>query len=410
MKKLLALAAILSLPAAAYAQSDSEFASSLTLIQNQVLRRARDAKATQPRFRLTTQETGPNDPLLLAQKPLIDMIKKVSPSVVFLAMTIPPGEEGSKKPGHASCTGFFVDSMKELGRPSVIATNSHCVEKLGVGAELEIGLYTGDDNRPKMTKGRVLAYGDSKSAKDIAFVELVDKTLDRRPLPVWTKLDKGETVIAIGNPLGMTFSVSKGIVSALGRDRLSAEFVLDQNQSDVAVNPGNSGGPLFNMWGSVIGINSMIASQSGGFEGISLSLPAGYITLAMQQYKRTGDLKPSAIQLEVMASTTTNALTAGKAAPGGPAEAAGIQAGDVIRGVDGISYAGLTPEEALKAFLTYVKYHSPGEKITVALDRAGKAASAQITLAAPKPPEEPRPEWAPIPPKPKNKPASFVTL
>jgi S1-C subfamily serine protease len=303
--------------------------------------------------------------------------------------------------------------MKELGRTSIITTNSHCVEKLPVGAEIEIGLYNGNDNRPKMTKGKVLAYGNSKAAKDIAFVELVDKSLDRRPLPIWTKLDKGETVVAMGNPLGMTFSVSKGIVSATGRDRLSSEFVLDQNQSDVAVNPGNSGGPLFNMWGSVVGINSMIATQSGGFEGISLSLPAGYITLAMQQYKRTGNLQPSAMQLEVAASTTTNALTAGKASPGGPAEAAKIQPGDLILGVDGKDFAGLEPEEAMKAFLVYVKYHSPGEIITVKVKRGAQSLALPVTLAAPKPPEEPRPEWAPIPPNPKKspvKPSSYVTI
>lgn len=404
---LAALSLILAVTPAFAQSSDADFAGSLNLIRDQVLRRAQQAK-NQPRFQLTTQETGPNDPLLLAQKPLIDMIKKVSPSVVLLAMTVPAGEEGSKKPGHATCTGFFVDSQKELGRPSVIATNSHCVEKLAVGAEIEIGLYQGNDNRPKMVKGKVLAYGSSRMAKDIAFVELADKSLDRRPLPIWTKLDKGETVIAIGNPLGMDFSVSKGIVSALGRDRLSAEFVLDQTQSDVAVNPGNSGGPLFNMWGSVIGINSMIATESGGFEGISLSLPAGYITLAMQQYKRTGDLKPAAMQLEVSASTTTNSLTAGKATPGGPAAAAQIQPGDEIVQVDAVKLDGMEPEDAMKAFLVYVKYHSPGEKIVMTVKRDGKLVMSQVTLGEAKPPEAPRPEWAPIPPKKdKSGPTSF---
>jgi S1-C subfamily serine protease len=413
MKTSLTALALLLAAAPAFAQSsDADFSTQLNLIRDAVMRQPSGFK-NQPRFRLATQETGPNDPLLLAQKPLIDLIKKVQPSVVFLSMTI-PSKENPAKPGHATCTGFFVAAQKELGRPSVIATNSHCVEQLAVGAELEVGLYNGNDNRPKMTKGKVLAYGASKMAKDVAFVELADKSLDRRPLPVWTKLDKGETVVAIGNPLGMTFSVTKGIVSATGRDRLSSEFVLDQNQSDAAVNPGNSGGPLFNMWGSVVGINSMIASQSGGFEGISLSLPAGYITLAMQQYKRTGNLKPAAMQLEVLASTTTNKLTAGKASPGGPAEAAKIQDGDLITGVDATSFAGMEPEDALKAFLVYVKYHSPGEVITVKILRGGKPVTAQVTLGEAKPPEPPKPEWAPIPPKEKKeaplKPSSYVTI
>lgn len=411
----LALALTLAIPASA-ATSDTDFADSLANGALSLIAKMQGQKQ-RSLFQKTTQETGPDDPLLLAQKPLLDMIKKVEPSVVFLVMTVPADEEAGGMPGApakpgkkgtALCTGFFTDASKELGRPSIITTNSHCVEKLAVGAEIQVGLYTGNDNRPKMTKGKVLAYGSSKAAKDIAFVELADKSLDRRGLPLWTKLDRGETVVAMGNPLGMTFSISKGIVSAVGRDRLDSEFVLDQNQSDVAVNPGNSGGPLFNMWGSVIGINSMIASQSGGFEGISLSLPAGYITLAMQQYKRTGDLKPGAMQLEISASSTTNTLVAGKAAPGGPAALAQIQPGDEIVQVDGVKLEGMESEDAMKAFLVYVKYHSPNERITVTVKRAGKLVMSSVTLGEAKAPEPPKPEWAPIPPKKdKSGPTSF---
>lgn len=386
----LALALTFAVPAAA-----SDFEYSLGSAGESLIGRA---KAQQGRYEMMTQESGPNDPILLAQKPLLDMIKKVEPSVVFLVM---PGAD-PKKPGGGICTGFFTDAMKELGRASIITTNAHCVEKLAVGAEIQVGLYTGDDNRPNMVKGKVLAYGSSDAAKDIAFIELVDKSLDRRPLPLWSKLDRGEQVVAIGNPLGMTFSVSRGIVSALERDRLSSSFVLEMNQSDVAVNPGNSGGPLFNMWGSVVGINTMIASQSGGFEGISLSVPSSYITLAMKQYKRTGDLKPGAMQVEISPSTETLKLTIRKVVPGGPAEAAKMQADDQLISVDGIALGGADNEAAMKAFLTYVKYRSPGEKITVTVRRAGKDVALSVTLGEAKPPEPPRPEWAPIPPKEKG--------
>ncbi len=398
----LALALALVVPASA-GSSDSDFAASLGTIGEHLIGRA---KAHNGGYKLMTQETGPNDPILLAQKPLLDMIKKVEPSVVFLVMTV-PNEENAKKPGHGICTGFFTDAMKELGRPSIITTNSHCVEKMAVGAEIEVGLYTGNDNRPKMTKGRVLAYGSSEAAKDIAFIELLDPTLNRRPLPLWSKLDRGEQVIAIGNPLGMTFSVSRGIISALERDRLSSSFVLEMNQSDVAVNPGNSGGPLFNMWGSVIGINTMIASQSGGFEGISMSVPSSYITLAMKQYKRTGNLKPGAIQVEISPSTETLKLTVRKVVPGGPAAAAQIQADDQLISVDGVDLAGEDNEAAMKAFLTHVKYRSPGEKIAVTVKRGGKDVVLTVTLGEAKPPEPPRPEWAPIPKKDKSGPTSF---
>ena len=402
--KLLPLALALTLvgPASA-ASTDSDFAVSLGSIGDAIIGKSRSLKND---FRPMTQESGPNDPILLAQKPLLDMIKKVEPSVVFLMMSI-PNPKNPGKPGGGLCTGFFTDAMKELGRPSIITTNSHCVEELAVGTEVQVGLYTGNDNRPQMTKGKVLAYGSSHGAKDIAFVELLDKSLDRRPLPLWSKLDRGETVVAIGNPLGMTFSISRGIISALERDRLNSTFVLEMNQSDVAVNPGNSGGPLFNMWGSVIGINTMIASQSGGFEGISMSVPSSYITLAMQQYKRTGDLKMGAMQVELSASTQTLKLTVGKVTPGGPAEAAKMLADDQFVSIDGITVGDLEPEAAMKAFLTYVKYHSPGEKVSVTVKRGGKDVVLSVTLGEPKPVEAPRPEWAPIPKKDKSGPTSF---
>jgi len=401
----LALALLVAAPCSA-ASTDSDFALSLGSVGEAILGRARALKQA-PGYRMATEESGPNDPILLAQKPLLDMIKKVEPSVVFLVMSV-PNEDNSKKPGGGICTGFFTDAMKELGRPSIITTNAHCVEKMAIGAELQVGLYTGNDNRPKMVKGKILAYGSSDAAKDIAFVELLDPTLNRRPLPLWSKLDRGEQVIAIGNPLGMTFSVSRGIISALERDRLSSTFVLEMNQSDVAVNPGNSGGPLFNMWGSVIGINTMIATQSGGFEGISMSVPSSYITLAMKQYKRTGNLKSGAMQVEVSPSTETLKLTVRKVVPGGPAEAAKMQADDQLISVDGVNLASLEPEAAMKAFLTHVKYRSPGEVIAVTVRRAGREVVLPVTLGEAKPPEPPRPDWAPIPPKQdKSGPTSF---
>ena len=428
---LIALAAALGAAAPARAASaDDAFSAAFGAIRKTM---GDQASRQRSRFQMATQESGPNDPLLVMQKPMIDLIKKVEPSVVFLVMDIPadaedgksageapapapmPKSAPKKKGGQALCSGFFVDGSKWIDHKGLIATNSHCVEKLAVGAELAVGLYDGNDNRPKMTKGTVLAYGDSNSAKDIALVELKDHSLDRRPLPLWWKLDVGEQVVAIGNPLGLTFSVSKGIISALERDNLHGQFVLDANQSDVAVNPGNSGGPLFNMWGSVVGINSMIASQSGGFEGISMSLPANYIAEAIKQYARTGNLKAGALQIVMGADESGSKLVVASVVADGPAAAAGLAAKDELVSVDGISVAGMDPASALKAVLAHLKYMSPGEKTKIVVNRGGKQVATEATLGVPKAPEPPRPEWAPIPPKPKKSgygldPASFVTL
>lgn len=390
----LALALSVALPVSAVS-SGSAFEASLGGMSDSLIGQA---KALKRPFHPATQESGPDDPILLAQGPLLRMVKKVTPSVVFLIMTI-KDKTNPANSGTGICTGFFTEAKKELGRDSIITTNSHCVEKMKVGDEIAVGLYDGNDNYPKMTKGRILAYGNAKSAKDIAFVELQDRNLDRPALPLWTKLDRGETVVAIGNPHGFTFSVTKGVVSAIGRERYAESFALDSNQSDVAVNPGNSGGPLFNLWGSVVGINSAIYSKSGGFAGVSMSLPSHYITLAMQQYKRTGNLKLGLMQVEVSPSTTTLKLTVHKVVPGGAAAAAKMEAGDQVLAVDDVDLEAKSPTEAMKAFLVYVKYHSPGEKISVTVLRGGKRLVLPVTLGEAKPAAEHRPEWAPIPKK-----------
>ena len=390
------------------ASSDDDFASALGALHNAVAGQTAAAKSN-PLFRKVTQEKGPNDPLLLMQAPLINLVKNVEPSVVYLVMDFDaapdpdadpdakPDPKKKQKKGEATCTGFFVDSQKYLAR-KVIATNAHCVEKLKVGDELGIGLFAGNDDRPKMTKGKVLAYGNSANGKDVAFVELNDASLNRPALPLWSKLDVGEQVVAIGNPLGFTFSVSRGIVSAIGRDHASSQFIT-ATQSDVAVNPGNSGGPLFNMWGSVVGINASIVSNSGGFEGISFSVPADDVVEALKQYARTGNLKIGAMQITVGVDSTTNHYEIRTVTPDGPAAAAHIQPNDQVVRIDGIDLAGLEPFAAQKAFLTHVKYMSPGEKTVIVVRRGGREITLPVTLGEPKAPEAPRPEWAPIPKK-----------
>ncbi|MFI5347707.1 MAG: S1C family serine protease [Elusimicrobiota bacterium] len=406
LKTLLALALGAALPAAALAASaDDDFISQMGAmrqhIHDAVLRDA-DQRAA---FKPMTQETGPNDPLLLMQAPLINLIKKVKPSVVVLLLNVvdkdaAPAPKGPKGKGEqALCTGFFTDSSKYLDRANIITTNAHCVEMMPVGTEIAVGLYDGNDNRPKMTKGKVLAYGDSRNAKDLAFVELTDPSLNRPPLPLWTKLDDGEEIVALGNPHGHMFNVTKGIVSGLNRDKLDTEFVLDLTQTDAAVNPGNSGGPLFNMWGSVVGVNESIETESGGFEGASFAVPAGYIIEAMKQFRRTGNLKSGALQIEVSPDTTTVTMTIRKVIPDGPAALAKLQENDQILSVDGVVLNAAFPEDAMKAFLTHLKYMSPGEITHLAIRRNGHDYGIDATLGEPK---APRPEWAPIPNKEKT--------
>src|SRR5207248_6200402 len=161
------------------------------------------------------------------------------------------------------------------------------------------------------------------------------------------RLKVGEWVIAIGSPFGLANTVTAGIVSAKGRD--TGDF-LPFIQTDVAVNPGNSGGPLINMRGEVVGINSQIFSRTGGFAGISFAIPIDYAFGVADQLMKTGHVTRGRIGVSI--STVTRDLAeslglpkaegavVGNVEDGSPASKAGIEAGDVILKIDGRTVEG----------------------------------------------------------------------
>ncbi len=390
---------LLSLPVFALAQAqEDEFAGSngpaFQLIGQE---RSLGARG----IRKTTEETGPNDPILQMQNPLINMIKNVLPSAVELVMVDTTSADG---PATYLCAGFFVDSQDYGAQPGLIGTAAHCVEKFSVGSPIKVGLYMGDDNTPKLVPGHVVAFGDSDNGKDLAFVALDDPKLNRPPLKLWDKLDLGEEVLAIGTPRGLPFSISRGIVSALNRDQIEDQPVLSLDQTDTPINEGNSGGPLFNMWGHVVGVSDMIVSGNGYSNGLGFTVPARFVAAALRQYARTGNLKIGYAQLSLGPDKSQTNLTVQKVVPGGPADTAGVNAGDQLVSVDGIALQNRDLYDAEIDFLGHVKYMSPGETLSLVVDRRGSQITIPITLGGPPPPD--RPDWAPLPePKPDAAPA-----
>jgi S1-C subfamily serine protease len=176
-------------------------------------------------------------------------------------------------------------------------------------------------------------------------------------------------------------------VSAVGRDHLSSSLTLSMDQHDAAVNPGNSGGPLFNLWGSVVGLNVGIRTESGGFEGISLTVPARLIDEALRQFARTGNLSVSSLRAALRANEDGVSLL--KIAPGAAVGVAGAQEGDRVVNVDGEDLTVLDPLEALTALLLRVRYKSPGETIQLTLKRGAATVPATFRLEAPPPPTPP---------------------
>ena len=184
----------------------------------------------------------------------------------------------------------------------------------------------------------------------------------------------------MGYPRALPFSVSRGIIS--GKDFRSNGWVSYQ-QHDAAVNPGNSGGPLFNMRGEVVGVNSMIITQSGGFDGISYSITAADVQKAVAQYAKVGNISAAwlGVILQKSGGEAQFGVRIDAVRPDSPAAKAGLRAGDLLIGLDGASVAG-DREEALTALAQTLRAKIPGDPLVVQVYRAGGVLSVTVSLSA----------------------------
>lgn len=220
---------------------------------------------------------------------------------------------------------------------------------------------------------------DTKS--DVALVKIDGTNLPRLTLGASDKIKVGEWVIAIGSPFGLENTVTAGIISAKARD---IGDYLPLIQTDVAVNPGNSGGPLINMRGEVVGINSQIFSRSGGYMGISFAVPIDEALRVSDQLKASGKVSRGRIgvQIQDVSKEVADSLNlpkaqgalVGRVEPGAPAEKAGIQAGDII-----LKFNGATIEASgdLRRLAGSTK---PGTRATVTIWRKGATRDLNIVM------------------------------
>ncbi len=216
-----------------------------------------------------------------------------------------------------------------VSQDGYIITNNHVIEQAD---EVRVTLL---DKRS--FKARVIG-ADSKT--DVAVVKI-----DARDLPTvrWGDSDKlqvGEFVLAIGNPFGLSHTVTMGIISAVGRANVGIADYEDFIQTDAAINPGNSGGPLVNIKGQLIGINTAIFSRSGGYQGIGFAVPSNMVRLVMDQLEQKGKVTRGWLGVTIQELTPElsqkfglnngKGALVGDVAKGSPAEKAGIRRGDII--------------------------------------------------------------------------------
>jgi serine protease Do len=257
-----------------------------------------------------------------------------------------------------------------ISQDGYILTNTHVVEG---ASEVYVKLT---DKRE--FKAKVIG---SDKRSDVAVLKIEGTKLPRLVLGDSDKIRAGEWVIAIGSPFDLDNTVTAGIVSAKARD--TGDY-LPLIQTDVAVNPGNSGGPLINMRGEVIGINSQIYSRSGGYMGISFAIPIDEAMRVADQLKASGKVSRGRIGVEISGLTKEVAESLGlksaqgavvvRIEAGSPAEKAGIQVGDVILKFNG---AVVDKSSDLPRLVGATK---PGSKNTMSIWRKGAARDLSITV------------------------------
>jgi serine protease Do len=351
-----------------------------------------------------------------------DLAQKLLPTVVNIAtsqtLKAPPPQEMPQLPPGSPLEDLFKNFMgPQANRPQhvtslgsgfvidpsgYIVTNNHVIEN----ADQITVTFNDGSNLPAKLVGR-----DTKT--DLALLKVTPK----KPLPA-TKFGDSDTarigdwVMAIGDPFGLGSTVTAGIVSARNRD-ISAGPYDDFIQTDAPINRGNSGGPLFDMDGNVIGINSAIFSPSGGSVGIGFSIPANLAKDVVGQLRQFGVARRGWIGVSIQSVSedvaeamhlpgTQGALVSSVAA-NGPASKAGLAKGDLVTGFDG------KPINDSRSLPRIVANTQIGKTVNVDVLRGGRKVSFKVAVAKldEGPPDKPgKSPSAPVPPKPGQPPAN----
>lgn len=309
--------------------------------------------------RIAVSDAGP-----MMDDPMFDLLRRFG-----VPMPNIPMPERGPRTNRGIGSGFIISA------DGYVLTNAHVVSERGADTQVTVRLSDGRE-----FNAQVIGTDDRT---DIALLKIEASNLPTVRTGDPEKSRVGEWVVAMGAPFGFEQTVTAGIISAKAR-RLPTENFVPFIQTDVAINPGNSGGPLFNLAGEVIGINAQIYSRSGGFMGISFSIPIDVALNVKDQLLEFGRVQRGKLGVTIQPvdqdlaqtfglSEPTGALVA-NVEPGSAAEKAGIQPGDVVLSVDGVKVGSSADLPRM------IGEKRPGTAIEITVWRDGAQRSIKATL------------------------------
>ncbi len=297
-----------------------------------------------------------------------------NPGVVEITATSSgsaPGSEASPFPfdqqpqerqrGQAQGSGFVYDADGH------VITNYHVVAN---ASSFEVRLSDGSTYEAELV--------GSDPSSDLAVLK-VDAPADAlKPLALGDSEDVaiGDGVVAIGSPYGLEETITSGIVSALDRtiESTNGYSIPGTIQTDAAINHGNSGGPLLNAEGDVVGVNSQIESESGGNTGVGFAIPSNTVRSVADQLIAGNAVEHAYLGVSLQDASDGPGAAIGAVTEGSPAQKAGLQAGDVVTSFDGEEIADAS------ALTSAVSGKQPGDEVEVTVERGGDTKSVQVTL------------------------------
>ncbi|MCI0469544.1 MAG: Do family serine endopeptidase, partial [Nitrospirae bacterium] len=314
-----------------------------------------------------------------------EIVKTVSPSVVNISTTKTikksqtpfdeffdffypfPNGRGKKWKEQSLGSGVIVSPE------GYIITNNHVVEHAD---EIKVTLID-----KKSFKAKVIG-ADPKT--DISVIKIEAKGLPTVPWGDSDKMQVGEFVLAIGNPFGLSHTVTMGIISAVGRADVGITDYENFIQTDAAINPGNSGGPLVNIKGELIGINTAIFSRTGGYQGIGFATPSGMVRIVMDQLLKEGKVTRGWLGITIQELTpdiarkfgikVSDGVLISDVAKGSPAHKAGIMRGDILLEFNGKSVKDVT------TLRNMVAQSNVGSQVEIKIIRVDKEMTLKATI------------------------------